>query len=134
MTTDVLMTLGEVRFSVSEGAYKGLNRTLEMSVAKLARANRQTSRQILGEDETIEITGTVYPLHRHALDRVETFRDLARTYQPQMLTDGLGNVWGRWVVERVVENGTEFTAQGVPMKQDFTLSLGRYGEDAEPAQ
>ena len=128
--TDVLMTLGDIRFSVAEGAYKSLSRTLEMRVAKLARANRQAARQVLGEDETIEITGTCYPLHRHGVDRVETFRDLARRYEPAMLTDGMGFVWGRFVVERVDERGSEFTREGLPQKQDFTISLGAFGDDA----
>lgn len=127
--TDVLMTLADIRFSVAEGAYKGLNITLEMTVAKMARANRQAARQVLGEDETIEITGTCYPLHGHGLDRVERFRELARTYEPAMLTDGLGFVWGRYVVERVTEQGAEFTREGVPQRQDFTISLGLFGED-----
>lgn len=128
--TDVLMTLGDIRFSVSEGSYRALTRTLEMSVAKQARANRQAARQVLGEDETIEISGVCYPLHRHALDRVDSFRALARSYAPAMLTDGLGYVWGRYVVERVEERGSEFTAQGVAQKQEFTLTLGAWGEDA----
>lgn len=127
--TDVLMTLGDIRFSVAEGTYRGLNISLEMNVAKLARANRQAARQVLGEDETIEITGVCYPLHGHGLDRVESFRLLARTYEPAMLTDGLGFIWGRYVVERVMEQGTEFTAEGVPQKQEFTIALGLFGED-----
>lgn len=127
--TEVLMTLGDIRFSVAEGAYRSLNRTLEMTTAKMARANRQAARQILGEDETIEIAGVVYPMHRHGMDRVSRFRDLARSYKPAMLTDGLGNVWGLFVIERVEERGTDFTPDGVPMKQEFTINLGAYGED-----
>lgn len=124
------MTLGDIQFSVAEGAYRTLSISLEMTIAKMARGGRQVARQILGEDETIEISGVCYPLHLHALNRVESFRNLARTYEPAVLTDGLGMVWGRYVVERVTEQGSEFSAEGVPMKQEFTLSLGLYGEDA----
>lgn len=128
--SDVLMTLGDIRFSVSEGAYRSLSITLEMTIARLNRAGRQVARQVLGEDETIEISGVCYPLHLHGLNRVESFRSLARTYEPATLTDGLGFVWGQYVVERVEEQGSEFSAEGVPMKQEFTISLGLYGEDA----
>jgi uncharacterized protein len=127
--SDVLMTLGGVRFSVSEGAYRTLNRTLEMSVVKIARANRPVARQVLGEDETIEISGVCYPLHRHGTDRVERFRELARRYQPVMLTDGMGFVWGRFLVERVEERGSEFTREGQAQRQEFTIALGAFGED-----
>lgn len=128
--TDVLMTLGDVRFTVADGAYRSLSRTLEMTVARLNRAGRQAARQVLGEDETITIEGVCYPLHRHSLDRVESFRAMARTYEPQTLTDGLGFVWGRYVVERVEEQGSELAADGTPMKQEFRIGLGLYGEDA----
>lgn len=126
----VLMTLGDIRFSVAEGAYTDMTRTLEMQVAKQARGGRQAARQILGEDETIEIEGTCYPGQRHARDRVDSFRALARTYEPAMLTDGTGAVWGLFVVERVSERGSTFTTDGIPLRQDFRISLGAYGEDA----
>jgi Phage protein U len=128
--SEVLMTLGEIRFSVTEGAYQGLNRTLEMNVARLARAGRQAARQILGEDETVDIEGTCYPGQRHARDRVESFRNLARTREPQLLTDGTGAVWGLFVLERVEERGSVIGPAGIPLRQDFRLSLGRFGEDA----
>lgn len=128
--SEVLMTLGEIRFSVLEGAYTGLTRTLEMEVAKVSRAGRQAARQVLGEDETVEIEGSCFPGQRHALDRVESFRALARTKQPAMLTDGLGVVWGLFIIERVDERGSAFIGNGMAQRQDFTIALGRFGEDA----
>lgn len=130
MSGDVLMTLGDIRFTVSEGAYQTLGRSLEMRVARMDRAGRQAARQILGEDETVDIEGTCYPGQRHARDRVDSFRAVARTYEPQMLTDGTGAVWGLFVVERVEERGSVIGPGGVPARQDFRLSLGRYGDDA----
>lgn len=130
MSGEVLMTLGDIRFSVNEGAYQTLGRTLEMRVAKLDRAGRQSARQILGEDETVDIEGTCYPGQRHARDRLDGFRAMARTKQPQMLTDGTGAVWGLFVLERVEERGSVIGQGGVPARQDFRLSLGRFGDDA----
>lgn len=130
MSGDVLMTLGDIRFTVADGAYQTLGRVLEMRVARLDRAGRQAARQILGEDETVDIEGTCYPGQRHGRDRVDSFRALARTKEPQMLTDGTGAVWGMFVLERVEERGTLLGPGGVPTRQDFRLSLGRFGEDA----
>lgn len=127
---DVLMTLGTIRFSVSEGSYRNLSRDLEMRVARMDRASRQAARQVLGEDETIEIEGVCYPGQRHAADRVESFRALARTRKAAMLTDGTGAVWGMYVIERVSERGSEFLSNGVAQRQDFRISLGAAGEDA----
>ncbi|PZO04862.1 MAG: phage tail protein [Alphaproteobacteria bacterium] len=133
MNGTVLMTLGDIRFSVEEGAYNALSRSLEIRVARIDRAGRQAARQVLGEDETIDIEGSCYPGQRHGRDRVDSFRVVARTYQPQMLTDGTGAVWGEFVIERVEERGSQFTAEGIPLRQDFRLTLGAYGADA-PAE
>lgn len=130
MSGDVLMTLGEIRFSVSDGAYQSLNRALEMRVARMDRAGRQSARQILGEDETVDVEGVCYPGQRHARDRVESFFALARTKTPQMLTDGTGRVWGLFAIERVEERHTLIGPGGVPTRQDFRIALGRFGEDA----
>lgn len=127
---EVLMTLGDIRFSVPEGSYRSLSRTLEITTAKLARAGRQASRQVLGLDETVDIEGVCYPGQRHARDRVDSFRTLARTREPQMLTDGTGTVWGLFIVERVEERGSDFLTNSVAQRQDFRISLGAFGEDA----
>lgn len=124
------MTLGSIRFSVQEGAYQSLTRTLEMVIARQGRAGRQAARQVLGEDETVEIEGVVYPAFRGGLDRVDSFRALARTYAPAMLTDGTGKVWGEFVVERVEEQGSAFLPNGAPQRQAFRISLGAAGVDA----
>lgn len=123
------MTLGDIRFSVPEGSYRTLSRDLEIVVARQARAGRASARQVLGEDETVEIEGVCYPGQRHARDRVDSFRELARTHEPQMLTDGTGVVWGLFLVERVSERASEFLSNGVAMRQEFRISLGAYGED-----
>ena len=128
--SEVLMTLGDIRFSVAEGAYRSLNRELEVMTARIARAGRQSARQTLGLDETIDIEGVCYPGQRHARDRVDSFRAVARTQEPQMLTDGLGKVWGLWVIENVSERGSELLSNSVAQRQEFRIRLGAYGEDA----
>lgn len=126
--TDVLMTLGNVRFSVQEGAFQALHRKLAMRVARMERAESQTARQVLGRDETITIKGTVYPGQgAGGVGRVQSFRDLAATGQAQLLTDGLGNVWGRYVIEHVDEEATHHTSYGVPLRQAFEIELGAAG-------
>jgi hypothetical protein len=128
--SEVLMTLGDIRFSVTEGAYRQLSRVLEMRVARMERAGGQAGRQILGEDETVELEGVCYPTHRHALDRLDSFRALARAKKAAMLTDGRGQVWGEFVIERVEERGDEFLSNGVAQRQDFRISLGAVPQEA----
>jgi phage protein U len=128
MSGEVLMTLGTIRFSVQDSAFQKLRRRLEIRIAKLERAGAQTARQVLGQDETIEIEGVVYPSEwKGGVTRVQSFRDLAKTQAPQLLTDGLGNVWGRYLLENVEENASLHTNYGVPLKQEFRIELGLYG-------
>lgn len=126
----VLMMLGPIRFSVSRGAYQTLSRTLEIRVARAERAGGPAARQVLGSDETIDIEGVVYAAYRGGPGRLSEFRALARTGKPQMLTDGTGRVWGRWLIERVDERASDPLANGVAQRQEFRLQLGFYGEDA----
>lgn len=122
------MTLGPIRFSVAESAYQELTRRLAVRIARLDRAGGSAARQFLGSDETIEISGVVYPGWRGAT-RIDDLFALARRQQPQMLTDGRGRVWGRWAVETVEAQESVHLANGAPQRQAFRLSLGAYGED-----
>jgi phage protein U len=124
------MTLGTIRFSVLESAFQQLVRKLEIRVAKQERAGGPTSRQALGSDETVEIEGTVFAAFSGGVGRVQSFRDLALRKQPQMLTDGMGGVWGLYLVESVDETATHHLPNGAPMKQAFKIMLGAYGPDA----
>lgn len=126
---EVLMTLGPIRFSVQETAYQRLRRETEVRTARMDRAGGKTARQVLGTDQTLELEGVVYGAQRGGLGRVQSFHDLAEDQQPLMLTDGMGNVWGRYVVERVDEDATLHTPYGAPLRQAFRINLGRYGED-----
>lgn len=128
MSGEVLMTLGSIRFSVQDSAFQRLRRRLEIRVAKQDRANAQTARQVLGQDETVEIEGVIYPgAWKGGVARVQSLRDLALTKQPQTLTDGLGNVWGQYLVEEVEETASLHTPYGVPLRQEFRIALGLYG-------
>lgn len=120
------MTLGDVRFSMKEGAYTSLVRVLEVRVARMDRDGGIAGRQILGHDETLDIEGVCYPgLRPGAIDKIERLREMARSYRPKLLTDGLGNIWGLWMIERVDERATVFTVDGQPQKQEFRLALGQ---------
>lgn len=125
--SEVLMTLGPIRFSVEAGAFQRLRRRLEIRTARQDRAGAQTARQVLGEDETLDIEGAVYPAHKGGLHRLEDMRALARTHEPQLLTDGMGNVWGRFIVESVEEDADHFLPNGAPLRQGFRLGLAAWG-------
>jgi len=124
------MSLGDFRFGLETAAYQRLRRTVEYRWPKQERAGRRPARQFTGiGDETVELGGVIYPHYRGGLGQLETMRTLAGKGQPQILTDGTGKVWGKFCIERIEETQRILFGDGTPRKQEFRLSLGRYGED-----
>jgi phage protein U len=46
-----------------------------------------------------------------------------------LLVDGLGFVWGQWVITQIDEGQSFFQGNGQPLKQSFQLKLVNYGAD-----
>ncbi len=127
----VMMALGQYRFSLPTAAYQNLKRTDAWRWASQDRLTRAPAKQFLGRGNvTLSLDGTIYPHFRGGLGQVAAMRAEADKGQPLQLVDGLGKVWGKWVIEEITETSTNFLAEGVPLKIDFSLSLSAYGEDA----
>lgn len=127
---EVMIALGEFRFGISTAAYDKLQRVSEFRWAKQDRMGRKAARQFTGpEGDTVSLSGVVYPHYRGGLGQIAAMRDEAGKGEPLMLVDGLGGVWGRWCLVRIEEGQTHFLANGIPLKQEFTLSLEEYGDD-----
>ena len=77
-------------------------------------------------DETMQLPGVIYPEYRGGFQQIEAMRRIAALGQPLLLVDGLGKLWGRWVIESIDEKQSLFAAFGAPRKQEFTLSLARF--------
>jgi len=128
---ETIMTLGRYRFSMATAAYQELRHSVEYRWPKQDRLTRKPARQFTGpRDETIGLSGVIYPHHQGGLTQLDAMRTEAGQGKPLMLTDGLGHVWGQWVILRVEDTGTVFWSNGAPRKIDFRLELARYGEDA----
>lgn len=124
---DVMMQLGSFQFAVSTAAYQELMRSTEHRWPAQERFGQLPALQYTGPGaDTITLAGVVYPEFRGGTGQIERLRALADRGEPQLLVDGLGNVHGRWVVERIEERQTVFAARGVPRRQDFTLTLRKY--------
>ncbi len=130
MTNNIMMGLGEYRFSVSTAAYQSLKRVTPYRWAEQPRLGREPAMQFVGPGkETVELEGVIYPHYAGGLKQVDTMRKEAGAGKPLVLVDGLGAVWGKWCVEEIGEDFTEFFPGGVPRKIQFRLRLARYGED-----
>lgn len=127
----VMMALGNYRFSLSTAAYDTLKRTDAWRWTSQDRLTRAPAKQFLGRGETkITLDGTIYPHYRGGLGQLKAMRAEADKGEPLILTDGLGNIWGKFIIEEITESTSGHTAEGVGMKIDFSLSITSYGEDA----
>ena len=150
MTKPIMMALGNYRFSVTTAAYQALKRSTPYRWSEQSRAGRRPAMQFLGiGKETVELSGTIYPLFNGGenviesdmdkkrynvtlggLKQIDAMRAEAGQGKPLMLTDGTGAVWSRWCIESIEEDQTVFLPGGIPKKQTFRLSLSFYGDDA----
>jgi hypothetical protein len=128
--TKVMMKLGAYTFSMETAAYQELKRTTPFRWAAQNRVGLRPALQFVGPgQESIELSGTIYPLYKGGIGQLNQMRQQAGTGTPLILVDGLGNIWGKWCIEEIQETQTVFLPGGIPQKQSFSLRLGNYGED-----
>jgi len=121
------MKLGSYLFSLNTAAFQELNRKTEYRWAAVERHGQDDALQYTGPgDDTVELPGVIYPSYRGGGGQLTQLRALAAQAQPQSLIDGMGNVYGRWVITGVDEKQSLFAAFGQPRKQEFTLRLRRF--------
>ncbi len=123
------MALDVFRFSMETAAYQTLKRKNAYRWPAQARLIDRPSRQFVGlDDETIELNGIVYPSLAGGLGQIEQLREMSGRGIPMILVDGLGFVWGRYVVLSLNEERSFLLPDGRPRKQTFSLQLSHYGE------
>lgn len=124
---NVMMMLGGFKFFIHTAAYRELNRRTEYKWPSQHRFGKRPSYQWVGEgDDTMQLSGVIYPEFRGGFHQIETLRSIASRGQPQLLIDGLGKILGRWVIEGIDEKQSTFAGFGAPRKQEFTLQLRKF--------
>ncbi len=128
--SEIMMKLGDYKFSVSTAAYQSLQRVHNWRWKLQERINRKPAQQFLGPgEETIDLDGTIYPHFKGGLGQVNAMRAEADKGEPLILVDGLGVVWGKYCIKRIAESQTHLTQYGAARKIGFQMSLVEYGED-----
>ena len=124
------MNLGTFQFEVNTAAYQALRRNTDYRWAKNDRLTRTPSRQFVGQgDDKITLSGRIYTAHAGGLGQLDRMRDMGKNATPLTLIDGIGKVYGKYVIDKVTEMQSNFIAGGKPRRQDFTLELSAYGDD-----
>lgn len=123
------MKLGGFTFSIDTAAYQSLSRNSEYRWASQNRIGTNPALQNIGTgSETINLQGVVFAAHRGGTGQLDDMRREAAKRQPLILVDGRGLVHGRWVIERVEEEQSNFAQAGVARRQQFRLQLRKYDD------
>ncbi len=123
-----MLQIGPVAFKISGPHYDSLKHSARFMWPAHGRFGRRDALQSTGEgEETLEVSGTIYPDYFPGFPSLARLRSIAR--KPQMVVSGAGDVMGRWAIEDVSNEQTYQDRYGRPAKVTFTVRLKRYGED-----
>lgn len=129
--SDVMIGLGDYRFSIETAAYQHLTRTNRYRWQKQERVSRTPAYQFTGPgDDEIELKGIIYPHYKGGLGQLQAMRAEAGKGQALEMFDSMGHMHGLWCITEIEEQQTYFDRGGVPLKQEFRLRITFYGDDA----
>ncbi len=134
--SNLMLSLGSVTFSMDRLAYDNLALSQSYRWPAQARITRDPALQFMGRDTgEIELDGIIYPSFKHGkLSDIESLRALADQGKAQLLIDGLGRNWGKWVITAISDARSLFADNGQARKLTFKLSLKQAGNDGSAIQ
>lgn len=120
----MMMTLGLFVFETRTVPYQQLQRQTQWRHPSNSRVGKRPSRQYLGPgDDTITLSGTLYPELTGGRVSLAVLRTMATTGKSWPLLEGTGVFYGLWVIEDIDETGSVFFKDGAARKIDFTVKL-----------
>lgn len=134
---NTLIALGEFRFAVDTATFDQLEQLYEWRWESNAIIDEYPAHQYVGPD-TPEITfrGTVYPslvarmgtANDPPIRQIAALREQANRGVPLDLVDGMGRVWGLWVILRIEETQHAHLANSAPREQQYRVTIRFFGE------
>ncbi len=130
MAERVMLALGPFRFEMGHATYQSLAMSQSWRWPEQARIGREPALQFTGREAVeIRLQGLLFPGFDAGLSQVEEMRELADRGEPLQLVDGLGRVWGAWVIVEVGDTRSVLMDDGQPRRVGFDMKLKAYGED-----
>ncbi|MBT8421261.1 MAG: phage tail protein [Gammaproteobacteria bacterium] len=129
-----MMILGGFAFDLLGASYDSVQRSQEYNWAQQERLGSSLGAggpalMFMGiQNETMSISGTMYPQHAGGSLTMAILRLEAAIGVPLPLIDSQGGLLGTWVIKQIEETKTIFLGNGAARKIEFSLSLQRYVE------
>lgn len=139
--SQVMLALGDFRFSVSTVQYQTLSTSMSWRWASKDRYKHKPGKQFHGPGTfTKSLDITVYPENRGQVVVLDRLRAMADTGKPFRLVSGgtvlinrelkpSGADLGLWVIESLSIADQFFMVDGTPLERKGSLSISEYGED-----
>ncbi len=126
----MMMALGLFVFATQTLPYQQLQRTTSWRHPSNSRLGMRPARQFIGPgDDSITLSGTLYPELTGGRVSLAMVRAMAETGRAWPLIEGSGAFYGLWVIESIDETGSVFFADGSARKIDFSLKLERVDDE-----
>lgn len=127
----MLVALGMFTFGISTLAFDELARRASWRHATSPRIGARDAVQFTGPgEETIAIPGSVYHEIADGDVSLDELRRMASTGDAWSLVDGMGYVYGAFVITGIDDRRKAFFPNGKPRQIDFSIDLLRV--DQEP--
>lgn len=128
--SSVMMALGLFVFGLNTVPYQQLQRQTSWRHPSSSRVGRRPARQFVGPgDDTITLSGTLYPEITGGKISLSMLRYMAETGKAWPLLEGTGWFYGLFVIEDISETGSLFFGDGSARKIEFSLKLTRVDDD-----
>lgn len=125
-----MAALGLFVFALDSLPYQQLQRNAQWRHPANSRVGLRPARQYAGPgDDTLTLTGTLYPELTGGQLSLELVRYMADQGKSWPLVQGDGTYYGMWVIESLDETATLFFTDGRARKIEFTLKLARVDDD-----
>jgi len=127
----VLLMLGGFKFSVNTAVFRELQRSTSYRWPAQERVGQFDALQFTGPgDDRLTLPGVVYPDFRGGTGQLAALRTLASAGRPLQLIAASGDILGMWIIDNIEETQSFYKPDGTPRKQEFTVSLRKFGDDA----
>ena len=125
----MMLALGFFVFMRKTLPFQQMNRSSDFNWKPNSRVGKRAAFQYLGPgDDSISISGELYPELTGGHASLDAIRLMALTGKSWPLIDGAGRIYGMYIINSVLENGSEYFNDGTPRKINFTLKLTQVEE------